>query len=115
MVRAATWLHFGSGGAARARVSTIVTSMPRQARSIASVNPTGPAPTISTSNSVISGRASQRESRECLPGAWLASFRLGAGIFDDRGPSIHLGLHVFSKTVRCRWRQRFQRQQLELV
>ena len=39
MVRAATWLHFGSGGAARARVSATVTSMPRHARSIASVKP----------------------------------------------------------------------------
>src|SRR3954466_11934520 len=48
MVRAATWLHFGSGGAARARRSTTVTSMPRQARSIASVRPTGPAPAMST-------------------------------------------------------------------
>jgi hypothetical protein len=30
--------------------------MPRHARSIASVSPTGPAPTISTSISVISGK-----------------------------------------------------------
>src|SRR3984893_10567858 len=55
MVRAATWLHFGSGGAARPRVSIMQTSIPRYARSIASVSPTGPAPTISTSGSVISG------------------------------------------------------------
>src|SRR5450756_3062003 len=54
MVRAATWLHFGSGGAARARVSTTVTPIPRHARSIASLSPTGPAPTIRTSNSVTS-------------------------------------------------------------
>src|SRR5262245_17811044 len=48
MVRAATWLHFGSGGSCGLRVSTTITSTPRQARSMASVSPTGPAPTINT-------------------------------------------------------------------
>src|SRR5437868_7829239 len=48
MVRAATWLHFGSGGWPALRASTTETSTPRQARSMASVRPTGPAPTIRT-------------------------------------------------------------------
>src|SRR5262245_25620273 len=54
MVRAATWLHFGSGGSCGLRVSTTVTSTPRQARSMASVRPTGPAPTIKTLQSRMS-------------------------------------------------------------
>ena len=48
MDRAATWLHFTLGGSSRRRCSSTITSMPRQARSIASVVPTGPPPTTST-------------------------------------------------------------------
>src|SRR5258707_1910793 len=107
MVRAATWLHFGSGGAAGARVSTTVTSIPRHARSIASVSPTGPAPTIRTSDSDIA------DTEEALHGESYrrhflfllsALFDFGAGIFDDDRPAIDFGLDVSRKTVRCRWR-----------
>src|ERR1700730_6096790 len=98
MVRAATWLHFGSGGAARARVSTTVTSIPRQARSIASVSPTGPAPTISTSGSIMSDIAWRGE----LDGKHRRSFELRAGILDDASPAIHLGLNESRKTIRRR-------------
>src|SRR5450755_2488499 len=108
MVRAATWLHFGSGAAARPRVSTTVTSIPRHARSIASVSPTGPAPTISTSGSVIAGIDRAWCGRLYLR-TWFSSFRLGAGIFDDGGPAIDLGLDEGGKTVRRRTRQRLQR------
>src|ERR1700749_56705 len=103
MVRAATWLHFGSGGAARARVSTTVTSMPRHARSIASVSPTGPAPTISTSLSVIAG-IYRFACRTRIP-----SFQFGARILDDDRPAIDFALHIRCKAVRRRSRQRFQR------
>src|SRR5580693_7958258 len=48
IVRAAMWLHFTLGGSSWARCSTTVTSMPRQARSMARVVPTGPAPMIRT-------------------------------------------------------------------
>ena len=57
IVRAATWLHFTLGGAPAARASATITAIPRQARSIASDSPTGPAPTIST------GAASRRIAR----------------------------------------------------
>src|SRR5262249_8304881 len=46
--RADTWLHFTLGGSPRLRVSATSTSTPRRARSMASVRPTGPAPTMST-------------------------------------------------------------------
>ena len=49
MVREATWLHFTLGGSLYARSSAMVTRTPRPARSMASVRPTGPAPTMSTS------------------------------------------------------------------
>src|SRR5450755_4530001 len=101
MVRAATWLHFGSGAAARPRVSTTVTS-------IASVSPTGLAPTISTSGSVIAGIDRAWCGRLYLR-TWFSSFRLGARIFDDGGPAIDLGLDEGRKTVRRRTRQRLQR------
>src|ERR1700761_1619778 len=114
MVRAATWLHFGSGGAARARVSATVTLMPRQARSIASVRPTGPAPTISTSHSLNSDIAS-RTSRKDPGRRRLWSFQLGARSLDDGGPPVDFALHVSRKAVRCRVRQRLQRDQPELV
>ena len=113
MVRAATWLHFGSGGAAGARVSTTVTSMPRHARSIASVSPTGPAPTIRTSGSFMAGYHAWH--------AWfehsdmLLSFELGAGVLDDDSPALDFGLDVSRKTVRCRWRQRLQRDRRQFV
>src|SRR5438552_8017259 len=106
MVRAATWLHFGSGGAARARVSTTVTSTPRHARSIASVSPTGPAPTIRTLDSVIS-RTGRTFAGELLEDFLL--FELGAGVFHDHRPALDFGLDVSRKTVRCRWRQQLQR------
>src|SRR5664279_5493621 len=61
---------------ARARVSTMVTSMPRHARSIASVSPTGPAPTISTSDSVMAAISCRGEPHLGIP--------LG----------IHLGIHL---------------------
>src|SRR5450631_3982283 len=48
MVRALTWLHLTLGGSPGARVSSTTTWMPRQARSIATVNPTGPPPAINT-------------------------------------------------------------------
>ncbi len=41
------------GGSSGRLVSTMVTSMPRQARSMASVRPTGPAPTIKTPVSIL--------------------------------------------------------------
>src|SRR6202171_627897 len=107
MVRAATWLHFGSGGAARPRVSIMQTSIPRHARSIASVSPTGPAPTISTSGSVISG-IDRAWCGRLYVRTWFSSFRLGARIFDDGGPPIDLGLDEGRKTVRRRPRQRLQ-------
>src|SRR5262245_17653886 len=46
--RAETWLHLTFGGSPARRVSVTVTSTPREASSIASVSPTGPAPTINT-------------------------------------------------------------------
>src|SRR3954447_13513281 len=97
MVRAATWLHFGSGGAAGARVSTTVTSMPRHARSIASVSPTGPAPTIRTLVSFMSARRAKRPLTEDF-----LLFEFGAGVFHDVGPARDFGLDVSRKTVRCR-------------
>src|ERR1700744_3673408 len=118
MVRAETWLHFGSGAAAGARASATVTSTPRQARSIASVRPTGPAPTISTLQSVTSGIASRASINAAwteLHGRRVRSFQLGARSLDDGGPPIDFGLYVRRKAVRCRVRQRLQRQQLELV
>src|ERR1700709_905839 len=48
MDRAPTWLHLTLGGSPGARLSSTWTEMPRQARSIARVNPTGPPPAIST-------------------------------------------------------------------
>src|SRR5262245_19715404 len=50
--RADTWLHLTFGGSPARRVSAMVTSMPREARSMASVRPTGPAPTIKTGVSI---------------------------------------------------------------
>src|SRR5262245_3010544 len=44
--RAETWLHLTFGGSPARRVSVTVTSTPCEASSIASVSPTGPAPTI---------------------------------------------------------------------
>src|ERR1700730_18810296 len=107
MVRAATWLHFGSGGAARPRVSIMQTSIPRHARSIASVSPTGPAPTISTSGSVISGIDRAWCGRLYL-WTWFSSFRLGARIFDDVGPAIDLGPDEGRKLIRGATRPRHQ-------
>src|SRR5215813_13662501 len=46
--RAVPWLHLTFGGSPARRVSVTVTSTPREASSIASVSPTGPAPTINT-------------------------------------------------------------------
>src|SRR4051794_39805603 len=46
--RAETWLHLTFGGSPALRISANTTSMPREARSIAAVNPTGPAPTTRT-------------------------------------------------------------------
>ena len=48
MLRAETWLHLGLGGSSRALASATMTEIPRQARSIARVMPTGPAPMITT-------------------------------------------------------------------
>src|SRR5262249_6520740 len=101
MVRAATWLHFGSGGSPALRVSTTVTSTPRQATSMASTRPTGPAPTIRTLQPDISGNL-------------VSSFRFRAGILHDHGPAIDLGLDVSGKTVRRRRRQRLQRNRRQL-
>ncbi len=53
IVRAATVLHFASAGSSSDRFSTTVTSTPREARSIASVSPTGPAPMIVTCVSTV--------------------------------------------------------------
>ena len=46
--RADTWLHLTLGGSPARLISVTITSMPREARSMASVKPTGPPPTIST-------------------------------------------------------------------
>src|SRR5471032_1792048 len=100
MVRAATWLHLGSGGAARGRVSTTVTSMPRHARSIASVSPTGPAPTISTSLSVMAGM----NGHACGKLQHVSSFQLDARILDNDRPAIDFALYIGCKTVRRRAR-----------
>src|SRR6266566_5602346 len=51
MERAEIELHLTLGGSPARRTSATVTSTPRQAKSMASVRPTGPAPTISTSAS----------------------------------------------------------------
>src|SRR5215475_3334344 len=48
MERAEIWPHLTLGGSLAGRLSATMTSMPRQARSRASVMPTGPPPTIST-------------------------------------------------------------------
>ena len=48
MERAPIWPHFTFGGSSGGRRSATTTSIPRQARSMASVSPTGPPPTIST-------------------------------------------------------------------
>src|SRR5580704_16381903 len=48
MDRAPIWPHFTFGGSLGGRRSATTTSMPRQAKSIASVSPTGPPPTTST-------------------------------------------------------------------
>src|SRR5262249_35372797 len=48
MERAPICPHFTFGGSFGGRRSATMTSMPRQARSIASVSPTGPPPTAST-------------------------------------------------------------------
>src|SRR5260370_4525541 len=117
MVRAATWLHFGSGGAARARVSTTVTSMPRHARSIASVSPTGPAPTIRTLVSFMSATecalAGEPFAEDFL--LFWSLFELGAGVFHDHRPALDFSPHVSRKTLRCRWRQRLQRKRRQLL
>src|SRR6478609_6259310 len=113
MVRAATWLHFGSGGAAGLRVSTTVTSMPRHARSIASVSPTGPAPTISTLVPVMS-RAFPENPASTSQVAFSCLFGLGAGVLDDHGPALDFAFDVSRKTVRCRRWQRLQRNRCQL-
>jgi len=41
-------LHLTFGGSPALRISATTTSMPREAKSIAAVNPTGPAPTTRT-------------------------------------------------------------------
>src|SRR5258708_39534626 len=114
MVRAATWLHLGSGGTARARVSTTVTSIPRHARSIASVRPTGPAPDINTSDSVISGM-NRAFVPEASPRTWFSSFQFDARILDNRRPAIDLGPDISRKTVRRRPGQGLQRNRREPV
>src|SRR3982751_1907998 len=81
MVRAETWLHLTFGGSPRRRVSRTTTLRPRAARSIASVNPTGPAPTIATSASNI--RTALMRSVVLAP---ARSIELGAGAPDDVGP-----------------------------
>src|SRR3978361_1767765 len=48
MVLALTWLHLTLGGSPGARLSSTRTGIPRQARSIAMVNPIGPPPAINT-------------------------------------------------------------------
>src|SRR5215475_2072533 len=48
MERAPICPHFTFGGSLGGRRSATMTSMPRQAKSMASVSPTGPPPTIST-------------------------------------------------------------------
>src|ERR1700676_3736554 len=72
MERAATWLHLTFGGSPRRRSSSTVTSMPRRARSIASVNPTGPPPTIRTSVSMLR-----------TPRSWRASIGLSSRVMED--------------------------------
>src|SRR5258708_7967454 len=114
MVRAATWLHLGSGGTARARVSTTVTLIPRHARSIASVRPTGPAPDINTSDSVISGM-NRTLVPEVLARTRFSSFQLGARILDDVSPTVDLGPDVSCETVRRRPAPRLQRNRREPV
>ena len=52
MDRAEMWFVLIRGGSPAPRRSTTMTSMPRWARSKASVRPTGPAPTIKTSVSL---------------------------------------------------------------
>ena len=52
MDRAEIWLHRTLDAAPAGRRSATVTSMPRRARSRASVKPTGPAPVTSTSVSI---------------------------------------------------------------
>src|SRR3954453_20473761 len=102
MVRAATWLHFGSGDAAGARVSTTLTSMPRHARSIASVSPTGPAPTISTLVSFMSRTGRSLAGEPLEETSWYLLFEFGAGVLDDGVPALDFGRDVSRKTVRCR-------------
>src|SRR6266851_4129076 len=114
MVRAATWLHLGSGGTARARVSTTVTLIPRHARSIASVRPTGPAPDINTSDSVISGM-NRTFVPEASPRTWFSSFQFDARILDDVSPAVDLGPDVSRETVRPRPGQGILRDRRELV
>jgi hypothetical protein len=48
-------LHLTLGNSPAWRISVTVTSMPREARSRASVSPTGPPPTISTLVSMDAG------------------------------------------------------------
>src|ERR1700685_3241685 len=48
MDRAPIWPHFTFGGSLAGRRSATTTSIPRQAKPIASVSPTGPPPTTST-------------------------------------------------------------------
>src|SRR5262249_52755603 len=78
MDRAEIWLHLTSGGAFAARRSATITSTPSHARSIASVRPTGPAPTIST---CVSGMRRSRSIDSC-----------NLGVVDDLGPARNLRL-----------------------
>src|SRR5262245_53057146 len=55
MERAEIWPHRTLGGVLAGCLSATVTSMPRQARSRASVMPTGPPPTMSTLVFIIRG------------------------------------------------------------
>src|SRR5690348_13578533 len=90
--RAATWLHLTFGASSRARVSTTATSTPRPARSIASVRPTGPAPTTTTSASLVlmQGVSVQLDSGRLHELAPL--LRLGADVGFERLAALGHGL-----------------------
>jgi hypothetical protein len=99
MVRAATWLHFGSGGAGAALHDRDVDTPPRQIDRERE-------PDRSCANDqhlpLSHVRHQSRLARRASAGPCFLSLRLGTGAFDDAGPALDLGPDERRKTVRRR-------------